>query len=290
MLPYLIDTHTHFDVPEYESQREEYVRRSSMAGVCHLVMIGYQAMYFERMVHAAKAVNAMCFDAKGQSIGVQAHLAMGLHPLYIQAHHEQDLVYLESMLAKHSNVALAEIGLDTYLPALKEADIYAKQKRFFGEQLQLSKTYQLPIILHIRRAHADVLAILKAHKYHAHAQGGIAHSFSGGEQEALAFAKLGFKIGVTGQITNPNAKKLQRAIRAVVEKVGLSALVIETDCPDMMPVPCQALGSFNEPANLPYVLSALSELLAVDKLRLAEQLWQNSSEALAVDWRYPRVY
>ncbi|WP_350583303.1 TatD family hydrolase, partial [Pseudomonas sp. HY2-MNA-CIBAN-0224] len=67
----------------------------------------------------------------------------------------------------------------------------------------------------------------------------VAHSFSGGEQEAKAFVKLGFKLGVTGQVTNPNAKKLRRAIQAAVDTYGLECLVIETDCPDMTPIMCQ---------------------------------------------------
>ena len=191
--------------------------------------------------------------------------------------------------------------------------------------------HQLPVMLHIRKAHAEALALLKAHNYQATQLGGIAHSFSGGEQEAKAFIKLGFKLGVTGQITNPNAKKLRRAIHAAVAAFGVKCLVIETDCPDMMPIisqtqkpqtpmfqapTCQtsssgasALGqiasetavdtivdnewqdmarcSRNVPANLPWVLVTLSELLNISPTDLAAQLWQNSCEALQVSWSYP---
>lgn len=183
----------------------------------------------------------------------------------------------------------------------------AKQARFFKAQLDMAVSQQLPVMLHIRKAHAEALALLKAHDYDAHELGGVAHSFSGGEQEAKAFVKLGFKLGVTGQVTNPNAKKLRRAIQAAVDTYGIECLVIETDCPDMTPIMCQvssgsqsALGQSpddewgdapahdrNVPANLPYVLGSLSELLAVPTETLAEQFWHNSCNALRTDWRYP---
>ncbi len=165
---------------------------------------------------------------------------------------------------------------------MKEPAIFAKQQRFFIAQLDLAVKYQLPVLLHIRKAHGDSLKILKNHAYDAHQLAGIAHSFSGGEQEAKAFVKLGFKLGITGQVCNPNAKKLRKSIKSVVNEFGLGCLVIETDCPDMTPLSCQTQQnlsqqnrfkesndsknfphniSHNLPKNLVYVLNSLSELL-----------------------------
>ena len=98
--------------------------------------------------------------------------------------------------------------------------------------------------------------------------------------------KMGFKLGITGQITNPNAKKLRNSVMSVFRRYGTEAFVIETDCPDMMPVPCQHLGAFNEPANLVYVLDELAVMFDMDKENLARQLWQNSNEALRQNWVY----
>ena len=112
--------------------------------------------------------------------------------------------------------------------------------------------------------------------------GGIAHAFSGGMEEAKAFIKLGFKIGVTGQITNPNAKKLH----AVVQAIGAEHLVLETDCPDMTPLCCQSSTEHrtrNTPVNLLYVLDGLAQALNLDQAFLAEKLWQNSLHALHLD-------
>ena len=198
----------------------------------------------------------------------------------------------------HDILAIGEIGLDTFTPQLKLPEVLAKQKQYFIEQLDMAVAHELPVLLHIRKAHADVLKILKQHRYDAHTLGGIAHSFSGGEQEAKAFVALGYKLGVTGQVTNPNAKKLRRALAAAVQQYGLSCLVIETDCPDMLPIMCRPKPSDiqpakssptrNTPANLPHVLTTLSDLFSVPQAVLAAQLWQNSCDALKVSWSYPK--
>ena len=87
------------------------------------------------------------------------------------------------MLDQQRPLAIGEIGLDTFTPQMKEPEVFAKQ-RFFCAQLDMAVAHQLPVMLHIRKAHAEALAILKEHDYDAKTLGGIAHSFSGGEQEA----------------------------------------------------------------------------------------------------------
>lgn len=276
---YLFDTHTHFDVPEYDDKRDEYNQNAFNYGVRHVVLIGYLAKHFDRMRQVKQHA-----DSHHPLIH---HLACGLHPLYIKEHGDDDLIVLDDYLNTYPNIAIGEIGLDTYPDELKETDVYDKQCRFFIEQIKLSKIHDLPIVLHIRKSHADAIKLLKEQKYNAHHQGGIAHSFSGGTNEALYFAKLGFKIGITGQITNPNAKKLRQAIKAVFDKMGVSAFVIETDCPDMNPIPAQIGGHyFNEPKNLIHVLDELSVLFNMDKEALAYQLWQNSNEAFKTNFEY----
>ena len=112
--------------------------------------------------------------------------------------------------------------------------------------------------------------------------GGIAHAFSGGVEEAKALIKMGFKIGITGQITNPQAKKLH----TVVQAVGAQHLVLETDCPDMTPLCCQQPEqprTRNTPANLPHVLTGLAAALQMKRDVLAAQLWQNSLQALQLE-------
>ena len=308
----LIDTHTHFDAPVFDNDREQQVQSAYHQGIRHLVLVGYLYQHFERMYDTKQLI-----DKLSKRFGIDTdennepdfctHIALGLHPFYIEQHTDAHLMELAQMVADSRPLAIGEIGLDTFTDAMKEPDVFDKQKRFFEAQLDIAVTHQLPVMLHIRKAHAEALAILKAHEYDAQTLGGIAHSFSGGEQEAKAFVKLGFKLGVTGQVTNPNAKKLRRAIQAAVDTYGIECLVIETDCPDMTPIMCQnsnsqhpAVGQSpdneweaththdrNVPANLPWVLSSLSELLGVSQDKLAKQLWKNSCDALKVNWAYP---
>ena len=338
----LIDTHTHFDAPVFDFDRGKQAQLAYDQGVRHLVLVGYLHRHFARLYETERSLNERWQlneelllveemppitgkDIRQKESFYQkkslpkAHIALGLHPFYIEQHTEAHLENMVQMLNKKRPLAIGEIGLDTFTDAMKQPEMFAKQQYFFKAQLDMAVEHQLPVMLHIRKAHAEAFALLKSHTYDAHKLGGIAHSFSGGVQEAKAFAKLGFKLGVTGQITNPNAKKLRLAIQAAVDNYGIECLVIETDCPDMTPIMCQtsyktldsclygslynktsALGQSsdnewgdtptynrNVPANLPYVLLSLSELLDVPPAVLAEQLWHNSCSALQTAWHYP---
>lgn len=288
----LIDTHTHFDVPEFDADRLTLAQQAHAAGVQALLLIGFVASRFDELLQTRQHINS------SMQPHPQALLAPGLHPFYIQQHTQDHLLQLENILKTQPVVAVAEIGLDTFTPEMKQPEVFAKQQAFFSAQLELAKQFQLPVLLHIRRSHAEALATLKQHKF---PYGGIAHSFGGGVEEAKAFTKLGFKLGITGQITNPNAKRLHQ----VVQAMGAEHLVLETDCPDMTPLCCQVAGqqrTRNTPVNLPYVLDGLYESLhagrlaglteaqkTAEKAALARQIWQNSCLALHLDWAYPHA-
>lgn len=102
----LIDTHTHFDIPEYDDKRVQFAQNADKNGVRHLLLIGYLAKYFERMVLVNQAINALKHAPR-------SHLAFGLHPLYINEQHDDDLGILEDYLNNYPTIAMGEIGLDT---------------------------------------------------------------------------------------------------------------------------------------------------------------------------------
>ena len=265
----LFDTHTHFDVADFDHDRQHLAVQAKQVGVEALVLIGFIESRFDELIQTHQQLQHW------ENVP-QSYLAPGLHPFYIEQHQQAHLQRLEQVLKQHDCVAVGEIGLDTFLKQHKRPDAFAKQQHYFNAQLELATHYQKPVLLHIRKAHAEALAILKAQKFKL---GGIAHAFSGGVEEAKALVKLGFKIGVTGQITNPNAKKLHQ----VVQAIGAERLVIETDCPDMTPLCCQTSTEHrtrNTPVNLPYVLDSLAPTLGQPQDQLAEQLWQNSLAAL----------
>ncbi len=266
----LIDTHTHFDVADFDADRLQLAQLAYQRGVKALVLIGFLAKRFDQMVQVQQQINS------ANTPHPTALLAPGLHPFYIKQHTNEHLLQLEQLIKTQSVVAIGEIGLDTFTIEMKEPTVFARQQEFFSAQLELAKQYNLPVLLHIRRAHAETLALLKKHQFK---HGGIAHAFGGGVEEAKAFVKMGFKLGVTGQVTNPNARRLHQSIA----EVGKTQLVLETDCPDMTPLCCQKSNEHrtrNTPANLPFVLDGLSKVLNVGREKLAETLWQNSLECL----------
>jgi TatD DNase family protein len=271
----LIDTHTHFDVEDFDQDRMGLAEQAAQQGVQVLVLIGYLAKYFDRLQLVHNQLN----QQKNSPVTL---LAPGLHPFYIQQHEDHHLIQLDDFLKAHACVAVGEIGLDTFTKEMKQPEVYQRQKDFFSQQLEIAKQHNLPVMLHIRRAHADSLATLKQHQFK---NGGIAHAFGGGIEEAKAFIKLGFKLGINGLVTDPNAKRL----RTVVQAVGAEHLVLETDCPDMTPICCRVAGEAhtrNTPVNLTSVLDELSVLLNMDKQILAEKLWQNTNQCLGLDWKY----
>ncbi|WP_227554219.1 TatD family hydrolase [Acinetobacter lanii] len=268
----LFDTHTHFDVSDFDADREALAVQAKQVGVEALVLIGFVQERFQTLLSTHQQLNQL-------TKAPNSFLAPGLHPFYIEQHQPQHLLDLEQMLRTQYCVAIGEIGLDTFLKQHKQSDIFAKQKIFFDAQIELAQQFDKPILLHIRKSHADVLAMLKKHQFK---QGGIAHAFGGGVEEAKAFVKMGFKIGVTGQITNPQAKKLHH----VVQAVGVEHLVLETDCPDMTPLCCQSSTEHrtrNTPVNLPYVLEGLAHSLNLPHTHVAQQVWKNTLAVLALE-------
>lgn len=265
----LIDTHTHFDLACFDDDRLALVQAAYQRGVTDLVLIGYVAKHFARLIHVADEINTA-------QQGLRAWLAPGLHPFYAPEHSVSDLLQVERFIKAHRCVAIGEIGLDTFTPELKVPAIYDFQKQLFIAQIELAQQANLPLMLHIRRTHADALAILKKMKFRG---GGIGHAFGGGIEEAKAFIKLGFKLGITGQITDPNAKKL----RTVAQHVGVEHLVLETDCPDMTPLPCRQAHTKhtrNTPAYLPAVCEGLAACLALPVAVVAATCYANTLSAL----------
>ncbi len=268
----MFDTHTHFDIHDFDHDRQQLAHAAKVAGVEALVLIGILAEGFSNLIDTHVMINQW-------PQAPRSYLAPGLHPFYIEQHQFQHLEQLENILQQHDCVAIGEIGLDTFLKHHKQSVLFERQQTFFAAQLELAQQYHKPVLLHIRKSHADVIAQLKRHKF---LFGGIAHAFSGGVEEAKALIKLGFKIGITGQVTNPNAKKLHQVIHAV----GAEHLVIETDCPDMTPLCCQQSNQTrtrNTPENLVYIQAALATLLNMPEAQLAAILWKNSLAALHLD-------
>jgi TatD DNase family protein len=186
--------------------------------------------------------------------------------MYIDVHRETHLAELRQWLDTRRPVAIGEIGLDLFVRDLD----YARQEYFYVEQLKLARAYDLPVLLHCRRANDPILKHLRRIRV----PGGIAHAFSGSRQQADEFLKLGFKLGFGGAFTWSRATRL----RELARDLPLQAIVLETDSPDIPPA---WIGrGRNEPAELAGIAAALAELRGIAVETVAQVTTANARAVL----------
>jgi len=252
----LIDSHTHLDFPDFDADRPQLLARSRALGVEKMVVLGVYQSNWQRLWDLVQTDS-------------QLYAAFGLHPVYLDDHRPEHVIELGqwlSRLAQHPQVcAVGEIGLDYFLPELDRDG----QQQLFEAQLQLAADFQLPALLHVRRSHAQVIATLKRIRLK---RGGIIHAFAGSREEAREYIKLGFKLGLGGAATWPQALRL----RKVMVDLPLEAIVLETDSPDM--APAMYPNQRNSPEHLPDICQALAEVVGVSPERLAEATTANACE------------
>lgn len=238
----LFDTHCHLDAAEYDQDRNAVVARAVAAGVTGILIPAVDVGNFER-------VRALAHSTPGGAY------ALGIHPIAVQHCDDQALGVLRSALEHNRGdprlVAVGEIGLDFFVTGIASGVQRARQEAFFAEQLRLARAFDLPVLLHVRRAQDSILKYLRRHVV----SGGIAHAFNGSAQQAAEFIRLGFALGIGGAMTYTRATR----IRALAGELDLSALVLETDGPD---IPPEWLGGErrNEPAELAGIVRILAQL------------------------------
>lgn len=243
----LIDTHTHLDFADFDEDRDALLDRSRALGVGRMVVLGVYRQNWQRVW------DLVLRDP-------QLHAAFGLHPVYLEEHRPVDLDQLGAWLGHLANhpqlCAVGEFGLDYFVPQLDRE----RQQLLFEAQLKLAADFNLPALLHVRRSHAATIATLKRFRL---ARGGIIHAFAGSREEAREYLKLGFKLGLGGAGTWPQALRLSK----VIADLPLDAVVLETDSPDM--APAMYPGRRNSPEHLPDICVALAKLMAISPLALA---------------------
>lgn len=247
-----VDTHCHFDFPPFTGAETESLRLAAQAGIQQIIVPAVTADRFQGILSLARKYPSL-------------HAALGLHPLYIAQHKEADLALLDSLLSHRDAhvVAVGEIGLDLYM----EEPRFEQQQRLLKAQFVLAKREALPVILHSRRSHDQLAAMLRQAKLPAT---GVVHGFAGSLSQAQAFIKLGFAIGVGGTISYERAQKT----RQVMAQLPLSSLLLETDAPDM---PLQGFqGQPNRPERAASVFSILCQLRSETPEEIATALLSNT--------------
>ncbi len=235
----LIDSHAHVHFPHFDDDREAVIERAQEAGLSAILEVGTSLPSSQAAVALAEQ-----YDFVYAAVGVHPHDAKTVKPAVLDRLRR---------LARHPKVvAVGEIGLDYY----RDYSPRPVQRRVFADQLALAGELELPVVIHSREAHDDVMAALRewtgSSGERAEERVGVLHSYSAGPERLEEVLELGFFVGLSGPVTFPRAERL----RAVAATVPLEWLVVETDCPYLTPEPHR--GQRNEPAYVQYVVAAVA--------------------------------
>jgi TatD DNase family protein len=253
----IIDTHCHIDTAAFDPDRDAVLAHCRQLGVRRIVVPGIMAATWEKLLN-------IC-SAQPESTP-SLYPSLGLHPVYLAQHTSADIEALASYVEQHRPIAVGEIGLDFYLQELDRE----RQLSLFEAQLSVAADASLPVLMHVRKAHDEVLACLRKTPL----SGGICHAFNGSLQQAHQYLDLGFKLGFGGMLTYERSHKLHR----LAKQLPLEAIVLETDAPDM--TGASHHGERNSPEYLPEALQTLAELRNEKLQTVAEQTTANAEAVL----------
>jgi TatD DNase family protein len=253
----LVDTHCHLDMEPYSPDLAEVIERSRQKGVEKIVTIGIDLESSRKAISLAE-----------QHPGIYA--TVGIHPHNVAA--LEDNAYEDlALLADHPKVVgFGEIGMDLYYDHAPE-DV---QRQHFARQVDLAKELALPLVIHDREAHSQVLAILR--EKHPFPAGGVMHCFSGDNRFAREIMELGLLISITGVVTF----KKSTILHEVVREVPLDRLILETDGPFLTPEPRR--GRRNEPSLLLFTAARVAELKGLSLDEVAGETTLNAEKLFAL--------
>ncbi|MBU8978135.1 TatD family hydrolase [Lysobacter sp. MMG2] len=232
-MPALVDTHCHLDDAEFDRDRDAVIARAREAGVDRQIVPAVDAASWPKLREVCAADERL-------------HAAYGLHPMLLDVHRDEHLVQLREWIERERPVAVGECGLDYFIEGL-DPD---RQQHFFEGQLKIARDFDLPVIVHARRAVDAVIATIRR----ISGLRGVVHSFSGSQEQANQLWKHGFLLGLGGPVTYDRANRL----RKLAATMPIEHLLLETDAPDQ-PDAC-IRGQRNEPSRLPQVLATIAEL------------------------------
>lgn len=245
----LVDTHCHLDAPEFDPDRAEVLVRARAAGVRQQVVPAITAASWPKLHQVCRA-EAGLFPA------------YGLHPMYLAEHRPSHLAALREWIVRERPVAVGECGLDHFVEGLD----HASQDRYFDAQLALARDFDLPLIVHARRAVDAVITAIRR----IGGLRGVVHSFSGSPEQARQLWRRGFLLGLGGPVTYERAQRL----RTLAATMPIEYLLLETDAPDQPDAGIR--GQRNEPGRLPRMLDAIARLRGDDPASVAAATTANA--------------
>ncbi|MFM9281697.1 TatD family hydrolase [Paenibacillus jiagnxiensis] len=249
----LFDTHTHLDSPQFNEDREQIISNAVEAGVTRMINVGFNRETIPSTMKLAEMYDFI-------------YAAVGWHPVDAITMQDGDLEWIASLCEHEKVVAIGEIGLDYHWDTSPK-DV---QQQVLRRQIGLARELGMPIVIHNRDAHEDIVKILREEK--AHEVGGVMHSFSGSWEIAKLCLNMGFHLSFGGPITFKNA----RQPKEVLAQVPMDRLLIETDSPYLTPHPYR--GKRNESSYVKLVAEAAAQIKGIPVEDLAAVTTQNGLE------------
>ncbi|OZV71069.1 TatD family hydrolase [Winogradskyella aurantia] len=253
----LTDTHTHLYSEAFDEDRDDMIHRAINAGVERFFVPAIDSNYTAAMLQLEKDFPKHIF------------LMMGLHPTHVKENFKSELTHVEDMLKKHKFYAVGEIGIDLYW----DKSTLEIQKEAFRFQINLAKTYKLPIVIHCREAFDEIFEVLETEQ--SDDLFGIFHCFTGDLEQAQRAISYNMKLGIGGVVTFKNGK-----IDQYINQIDLEHIVLETDAPYLAPKPYR--GKRNESGYIVQVLKKLSELYELSEEDIASITTANSKQIFGI--------
>ncbi|MFL5811519.1 MAG: TatD family hydrolase [Flavisolibacter sp.] len=245
---YIIDSHTHIYLPEFDDDRKEMIQRAKEAGVATMLLPAIDSSTHAKML-AVEGENEGCIAM------------VGLHPCSVNQDYQKELDIVKSNMAARKFIAVGEIGLDFYW----DRTFIEQQLDAFHQQIKLALEADLPISIHSRNAIDDCIQVVEQYP----GLTGVFHCFSGNLEQAQRIIATGFMLGIGGVVTFKNS-----GLDKVMEVTGLSHVILETDAPYLAPVPYR--GKRNEPAYTTLVAEKLSIVCDMSLKEVAELTTENA--------------
>lgn len=245
----LVDSHSHLDAAAFDGDRDAVIARACAAAVCRQVLPAVEAASWPKL-------RDVC--ARGPGL----FAAYGLHPMYLDAHRDEHLAELRRWIERERPVAVGECGLDYFVEGLD----HEAQSHFFDGQLRLAREFELPVIVHARRAVDAVITAIRR----IGGLRGVVHSFPGSMEQARQLSQAGFLLGLGGPVTYERANRL----RKLAATMPIDWMLLETDSPDQ---PDSGIrGQRNEPARLTQVLATIASLRNAEPVEIARATTANA--------------
>lgn len=254
----LADSHAHLDFNNFERDRPEVIRRAASSGVQLIINVGFDLNSSRRSLDLAEE-----YPSVYASVGIHPHDAGKAPQGYLEE--------LERLAAHPKAVAVGETGLDYY----RDRSPRKTQQKVFREQLELALRLNMPVIIHDRDAHEDVLHILK--EAGVPSAGGVMHCFSGNWKLAQQALEMGLYISIAGPVTYPK----NAALGEVASRVPEDRLLVETDAPFLTPNPRR--GKRNEPAFVSLVAERVASLRGVTPERVGKACLENTTRLFSIN-------